>query len=371
MKRAWIALTAGAAALAVAVPSPAQANPPVPATSYAAAVKISPGAGVSTQVTTGGAIGGLLDFLTPVLNQVVTPLTSQLSALPGTLVSDLATLTGGGYSASSNGSTTSPPSSGYPTCSAGGWTSDNCFGPTVPNVAAAPLLSVGTGTLQGYATADSTGAYGQARTAGVMLTVLGLPIGNLGAVESSAQCLSTGVCKGQATLADLSLLGGAITARTGDDGSLQVALNHSAFATVGSYGSPTTLAGTGLTASAQAAGGRLKVTISLSLDQLLSALGVPNTLVDLNASDAGSTIALTVTIGSSSSSDSESAKAAGLQIGLGVNAAIGISILGLATIQVAAQDTSDTGDLVDLQLGYTTAASGDNVGPSGAPPDLT
>lgn len=371
MKRTLITLVAGATTLVAAVGVPATADSAPLSTSYAAAAKVTPGSGIAPNVTTGGALGGLLDFLTPVLDQVVNPLTAQLTALSGTVVGDLAgALTGAGLAANSPGTPQSPPASGYPDCASGGWTNDTCFGPLVPTISAAPLLSLGSGTLQGYAAADPTGSYAKARTAGIALNVLGVSLGNLGVAESSAQCVSQ-VCAGQSSLTGLSLLGGAVAARTGDDGTLQVSLNGSSFTAPSAYSSPTTLSGAGVSATAQAQGGLLKITVGLGLDQLLTAVGIPDVLAGLNASGAGSTISLTVTIGAGSSTSGDSASAAGLEIGLGLSANISISVLGLVTVGVSAPDTSATGNLIDLRLAYTTAANAQAPNPSGAPPNLT
>jgi hypothetical protein len=101
MKRTLVSLIATASLVVVALPGSAAADTPL-ATSYAAAAKVTPGAGLAPQVTTAGALGGLLDFLTPVLDNVVTPLTTQLLSLPTTLVSDVVSgLVGAGYEANS------------------------------------------------------------------------------------------------------------------------------------------------------------------------------------------------------------------------------------------------------------------------------
>jgi hypothetical protein len=372
MKRVLVACAAASLAV-VYFPAAAAADPAALNTSYAAAAKVTPGGGVTPQLTTSGALGSLLDFLTPVLNQVVTPLTTQLTGLPSTLVADLVTgLTASGYSAASPTSAQSPPASGFPNCSSNGWSADDCFGPLVPTVSAAPLLTVGSGTLQGYAAADSTGAFGQAQTAGVLLSVLGISVGNLGAATSASQCLSSRVCTSSATLTSLSLLGGTVAAKTASDGSLLVSLSGGSYAALSTLSSPVTLTPAGiLSASAQAVGGALQLKIGLSLTDLLSAFGIPNVLASLNATDTGSTVSLTLTIGPGTKSATDSATAWGLEVGIGLSANIQLSILGLVTVGVVVPADSTTGNLVDLQLAYTSAANADVVNPSGAPPALT
>jgi hypothetical protein len=374
MKRSFIAAAATLAlgATVAVPPAVATADSPALGTSYATAAKVTPGGGITTTVTTGGAVGGLLDFLTPVLEGLIDPLTSQLLSLPGTVVNDLSSgLSGAGLSANSPSSPLSPPSSGYPDCSSSGWSSDTCFGPLVPNISAAPLLTLGTGTLQGYAAADSSGAYGKARTAGIVLSLLGLPLGTLGVAESSSRCLTGHDCTSGGTLTGLSLLGGAIAAQTGSDGGLQVSVGGGALLPASSLSAPVTVNAAGLTASVQsAANGTLQVSVGLGLSSLLSALGI-GSLDALNGTDAGSTIALTLTIGSGASASSTSSSAWGLEIGLGIQADIAISVLGIVSVGLSIDSDSGTGNLADLQLAYSAATPPDNVNPSGAPPALT
>ena len=370
MKRTLVSLIATASLVVVALPGSAAADTPL-ATSHAAAAKVTPGAGLAPQVTTAGALGGLLDFLTPVLDNVVTPLTTQLLSLPTTLVSDVVSgLVGAGYEANSPNTPQSPPSSGFPDCSTGTWTSATCYGPLVPTISAAPLLTLGTGTLQGYAAADATGSYSAARTAGLDLSVLGISLGDLGVASSSSQCLASGVCSSAGTLASLSLLSGVVSARTATDGSLQVSVNGSSFAPLSALTSPTTVSAAGVTATVQAQGAALRVNVALSLDQLLGALGIADVLSSLNASVLSSTITLSLTIGAGQATTTGGVSAWGLELGLGLSADIEISVVGLVQVSVVVPGDATSGNLLDLELAYTTATSAASTGLSGAPPDL-
>jgi hypothetical protein len=371
MKRALIVLVATSLTV-TASPASAGADPVPLNTSYAAAAKITPGGGITPQVTTGGALGGLLDFLTPVLDQVVTPLTAQLLSLPSTLVGSLVGgLTDAGYYANSPSSAQSPPASGYPTCASDGWNSDDCYGPLVPTISAAPLLTLGTGTLQGYAAADSTGSFGQAQTAGLMLSLLGINVGNLGVASSASQCLASHVCSSSSTLTGLSLLAGAVAAKTASDGSLLVSLNSGSYVALSTVSSPVTLSAAGvLSATAQSVGGALQLKIGLSLHDLLGALGIADVLSSLDATDSGSAVTLTMTIGPGTQTASDTTSAWGLEVGIGLSANLQLSVLGLVTVGLVATDPTGA-NLVDLQLGYTSAVNATNTDPSGAPPALT
>ncbi len=371
-KRMLLTLTAATAVVTTAIMSavPAGADPAL-GTSYAAAVKISTGSGMAVDVSTGGDIGGLLDFLTPVLDQVVTPLTSAVTALPGTLVSDLVGgLSGTGLVANSTSSSQSPPGSGFPTCTSGGWSTDNCYSVASVPVPAAPVLNLTTGALQGYAAADSSGAYASAQTAGVSLSLLGVNIGTLGVVSSTSQCLASTACSSGSSITGVSLLNGTVAVKSASDGSLLVSVNGGGYASLAALGQ-STVSAAGLSAIVGPSNGYLKVAISLSLDQLLTGLGISDVLSSLNASDSGSQITLTLMLGGRQDSASET-RAWGLRLGVGLTADIGISVLGLVSAAVSVTDSSATGDLVDLQLAYTSAANADgSSNPSGAPPALT
>lgn len=373
MNHKLIALTAAGTLAAgfLAVPAVA-ADPSSLGASYSAAAKVTPGAGVAPVVTTTGAIGGLLDFLTPVLDQVVTPLTAALTTLPSTLISDLvAGLTGSGYVANSPTSAQSPPASGFPTCGSNGWSTDDCYGPLVPTISAAPLLTLGTGTLQGYAAADSTGAYARSRTAGLTLSLLGVSVGNIGVSDSTSQCLATRVCSSTASLTGVSLLGGAVRVQSDSSGAVQVSLNNGSFVALSSLTSSTTVSAAGVTAHVQGQGSMLRVGIDLSLTQLLGALGVADVLGTLGATDAGTTASLTLTVGTGKATATDTTKAWGLELGVGLSANVAISVLGLISVGVSAPDTTTNGDLFDAQFAYTAAANADSTNTSGAPPELT
>lgn len=368
MKRS---LTAAATAVALATAVVGIAPPAQAGTnrgiSHASAARISIGSGLHASVSTGGDLGGLLDFLTPVLNQVVNPLTSNLNSLSDDFVSDLAAgLTGVSFAADSSSSAGSM-SGDYPSCSSPGWSDGNCFGPLLPAVAAPPLVTVTTGTLQGYAGTDDTGAKAQSRAADLGLNVLGLQLGTLGAANASASCTAAGDCTASSTLTGLNLLGGKVLARTGSTG-LEVSLNGSAYAPLATYSGVTSVTAGLVSATAQSAGNMLQLRIGITLSQLLSALGIGASLDDLNTADAGTSVSLILTIGAGSVTTGGTATAYGLRIGLGLDAAVSLSVLGLvsANVNVAAGANA----LVTVDLGYVSAKAPETFDTSGAPPDL-
>ena len=73
--------------------------------------------------------------------------------------------------------------------------------------------------VQGYATGDSTGYYAAARTASPTLSAVGVSVGSLGVVTSSASCLADGSCTASSAVTGASLLGGLIRVQTGAGGS--------------------------------------------------------------------------------------------------------------------------------------------------------
>jgi hypothetical protein len=170
----------------------------------------------------------------------------------------------------------------------------------------------------------------------------------------------------------LSLLGGQVKAQTDSNGLLQVSTNGGPFVGVSSLSSPVSVAGAGVTATAQSQGAALRVNISMRLDDLLAALGISADLDSLNTTVTSSAITLGLSIGTSTTSGADTAESAGLELGVGLSTNVQLSVLGLATVSLTAPDTTATGNLVDLQLAYASAANtAPQSDPSGAPPALT
>jgi hypothetical protein len=223
----------------------------------------------------------------------------------------------------------------------------------VPGVSTASIgLTVG--TAQGYATGDSDGYVAAAGTAQQDLALLGVDLGDIGTVQSTAGCDASSTCTAGQKLGDGSLFGGALT---------YALVNGNVVAQVG----PATVGSTpvAVTSSVQASvtsTNLLKLTITLTPSQLLGALG--DSLSSLGGplggtlSDNGTTATLTVTIGPGNTTTAgSSAKAWGLDVNASLSADIklSLSVLGLG---VAKLEVTATGRLLDFKLAYSEADAG-------------
>jgi hypothetical protein len=306
---------------------------------------------ITTHVTNGGLLSGVLTTLT---TNVATPLAN----LPGTLVTGLATgITDSGLSATNPSNSQPRPSSTYsfPTCGQQGWTNPgDCYGPTVPNVTT-NALSLSVGSTQGYATGDSAGYIAATKTADPTITLLGVLIGDLGLVESSASCTAASVCSTDQKLSNGSLFNGALTYSL---------VNGQVVAKVGAVtvGSTPVTVTSAVKATVTAATG-LTLTITLSTTQLLGAIGQTlatlGTLLGDTVLDNSTTATLTVTIGPGSTTTAgSSATAWGLDVNATLTADVKLKILTLLGISLGTYEVTASGQLVDLKLAYSNATAG-------------
>ena len=311
----------------------------------------SSGGTVSTHATNSGLLGGLLTTLT---NNVLTP----LGNLPGTLTSALATgITDVGLSATNPTSSQPRPSSTYsfPTCGQQGWTNPgDCYGPTVPDLSA-NAISLSVGSTQGYATGDSAGYIAAAKTADPNLTLLGVTIGDLGLVESSASCTAASVCAPDQKLSGGSLFGGALT---------YALVNGNVVAQVGGVTIGTTpVAVTSAVKASVSATNLLTLTITLTTAQVLGAVGQTlsslGTLLGDTITAGSTTSTLTVTIGpGNTTSAGSSATAWGLALTATLNADVKLNVLTLLGLSLGSVEYTATGQLLDLKLAYSEADAG-------------
>jgi hypothetical protein len=359
-----------AAALVAPTMTPAAASTPT-GSAYAAAVKATAGTGVSVNVTT----TGLLQFLSPILSGLVNPLTTALLAAPNQLVSGVVGgLAGTGKQASSASTQVTRPASGYPTCT-GSWTSSNCYGPATGSVPLSPLLSISTGTLQGYATGDATGFIGSAQTANPVLSLLSLNnLINLGVVQSTSSCTLAGTCSSTQSVTGLSALGGLVTASVASsDGLLKLTVAGVPL-TAGNVNVPAGLP-SGVTSLSVSLGSNLAtLKIGISLTTLLAGLGLAGALSG-SLTTTGTSVYLTLTIGPGSVTGSGSVQAWGLEVGVDLSATISLTLLGLAGVTVSVPtgiSGTSYGNLLDLKLAYTNAYAGSALatGPQWIPPGV-
>jgi hypothetical protein len=223
----------------------------------------------------------------------------------------------------------------------------------VPGVSTASIgLTVG--TAQGYATGDSDGYVAATGTAQSDLSLLGVDLGDLGAVQASADCDASSTCTAEQKLSAGSLFGGALTYSLA---------NGNVVAQVGavSVGSTPVIVTSGVQAQVTATN-LLKLTISLSTSQLLGALG--DTLGSLGGplggtlTDNGTSGTLTVTIGpGNTTTTGSSAKAWGIDVKVTLSADVkfNLSVLGLGVVKL---EVSANGQLLDFKLAYSEADAG-------------
>lgn len=320
---------------------------------------------ISTPVVTAKLLGIInLGEVAKLTTNLATPLIN----LPGTLVTALANgITGSGLSATNPSTAQGRPSSTYsfPTCGQQGWTTPgDCYGPTVSGVSTS-AIALTVGATQGYATGDTAGYVAAAETADPNLTLLGINIGDLGVIDSSAACSSASVCAPDQKLSGGSLFGGALT--------YSIA-NGKVVAKVGSVTVGTTpVTVTSAVKATVSATNLLTLSITVSTTQLLGGLGdtlaTLGTLLGGTLVDAGTTATLSVTIGPGNTTTAgASATAWGLDVNASLTADVkfNLTVLGLGLLNL---ETTASGQLIDLKLAYSNATAGSLL-PSWIPPGL-
>lgn len=349
----------------------AQASTPSGSSSASTAVAL-PGNGISVQTS----FTGLLGLLSPILSGVVTPLLNTVAALPSQVLTGVAQAIGGvGLTATNTINSLALPAtqSGFPTnCTSGGWTTTNCFGPILPTISLAPLLSLGTGLAQGYAAVNSTGYISRTQITDPNITVLGLPIGDLGVIGGQAFCGSAaGTCQATESFTGASLFGGVIRLQLANNSNLlSVSIENGPWTNVSDLsGSLKTINDVlGLDSnhdilSIKASGSLLTIQGKLDLQALLSGIGLGGLLSGISGiADANTVGQLTLTLGPGQNVTSTSTQSWGLELGLDLSGTISLSLLGgLAgvTIGIPTNITSTSlGNLLDLKLAYANATSG-------------
>ena len=384
--RAGVAAVAVAALLAstLAGSSPSNANTCSSACGSASSAAAEVDTGSTLTTTSSVKLLGAISLNTLTTN-VVTPLLNALTALPQSLINTLTTalVTGTGLQATNPSTTQNRPAAGtFPVCGQQGWVAstasatNDCYTLTSPTTATSSLVNLSLNAAQGYATGDTQGYIGAAHVAAPSLTLLGIALGNLGVVESTASCSSASpsVCAAtQAITQNASLLGGAVTLSLAN-GTSVVTVNGTPLLS----GHTVTVAG--LT-TATLNGNLLSLKIGLNLTQLLGILGLPNLLTVLGAlgviTDNGTQATLTVTLGPGNTiAAGTSAESWGLQVGVDLTTDIKLAVallLPLATIEVTAGGTGadpvNKPDLVNLKLAHSAAQAGATA-PTWVPPGL-
>ena len=368
--RLTVAAVLASGAAVVAAAQPAQAD--TVGASYSAAVNVQAGGGVDPTIGTTGSLAGLLDFVQPVLDQFATPVASAISQLPGTAVSGLVNAATGSLVANSTGSQSAPSSGTWPACSDSGWNSTNCYNASTTAAAGGVPVSLSLGAAKGWASSDSSTAAAGSQVASASVTALGLNVATVDTAQSVTSCTGpngsqSGSCTSSPSFGTANLVGGGVKVTSAADGSLLVSVGGASPVPVGSLPGQSTVTWNGSTVAVTASGSSLELAIPMTLDQLLSQLGIADTLSSLNATDDGSTITLDVYVGPWSASSPS--RTAGLRIGIGLTADIAVSVLGLVDVTVSQGDSS-LGNLAAVELAYTAAAAADSSDGSAPLPTL-
>ncbi len=362
------------AALLCCAVVPANADSiPDGATAYAGAVAYAPG-GLSATIDASGALGALIaPFVDPVLDSVTGTLVPTINSLNSAIAAQLGSLsTSTGLQATTPSSQQADPAPNWPGCTDGAFTSSTCYVALNQGVDGGSIVSLKIPTVRGYTLADANGNQalsGHAETTHPDLSVLGVDIGDLGAITASSTCANTGTPVAtpvaQSSLADASLLGGAVTADT-VDGALQVSVGGTPLtgSTTVPYGSRV------VTVSFD--GSALTLSVPLGLSDLLAGAGInaPDGITD--AGD--STLALTVKIGPGISNQTAGSQAWGLETEVGLNGTLQLGIAGLATAALTVAPTGgvdSSSNLFNLGLAVTNCtAAADSDGTGFLPPLL-
>jgi hypothetical protein len=352
MKRAAVGVVAvAAAATLVAGSAPALSSTTGQGLAKSQAANATAG---TVTTSTNASVLGLVTLPANVTNTL-----NALVALPGQVAQPLITglVTGTGLQAQNGATQLRRPASGsFPSCT-GAWAAGNCYGPVVSPISTS-VVALSTNALQGYATADSQGFVGAAHAAGPALTLLGINIGNLGVIDSSAECSSASpsVCDTTQKLTGGSLLNGALT-YTIANGTLAAQLNGTTL----TNGVTLPVAGFG---TVKLNGNLLTLALTVPFSNLLSLLNISG----LTTTSSSATLTVAIGPGSATVSGS-SAKAWGLDVNASLNVSFSVTVSLLGLLGLATLTSTATGNLLDLKLAYSEADAG-SLPPGWVPPGL-
>ena len=382
--RTMLGTLTAVALLSAYAPSPASAAVPTPitpgATAYSAPASTGTAA-MSAALTLTGALGGLLNgLITPIVNTALNPLVAALQGSINTIVGSAlgasSTYTGGSPTDQSGPNPAAFPGDlpgGLPS-PCGSSTSKPCYQGTTIAVNAQPLATVGASGLTGYtqqvlATASAANAiFGRTQVASPSISVLPAitsllnPLVTASTVDAKVTCPNDGVTAPSAQLsaASVTLLGGVVT----------FSVLNGAITTLSVNGTPYTMASLPVLSVAgvvvQPYGTAVKVTIPLTLAQVLTGLGIGAGAVTELLGDAvgGTGLSLSIIVGPKSQVTTTTAKAWGLGIGVDVSGSLAFTLLGVvgATVSVPSGIAGGNyGNVLDLRLGYATCTSGSAV----------
>jgi hypothetical protein len=379
------ALTLGAAALAA--PAAGASGVSNGATAYSAGAATG-AANLSATLTLTGAVGGLLDgMISPIVSSALNPL---VQALQGTVNGVVAGVLGAG-SPNAAGTPTQQaaavagtfPNETFPggaACTSGSATQP-CYATLSAPVHAAPLADITAGVVHGFtqqtrASDDPTNPiYGRAQVTSVAVSVLSgisaltSPLAGVAAVDAKANCPGDGAADPSVSVSatDVTLLGGLVRLDVLNGAVADLTINGASVGTLANL-APIALPG-GVTVRSY--GTSVRVDVTLSLDQLLTGLGLAGLAVSqLLADVTSSSLTLSILAGPNSTVTANSAKAWGLGLGVDLSGSLEFDLLGLAGARVALPTgigAGNFGNVLDLRLAYASCSAG-TAPPSSHPP---
>lgn len=345
---------------------------------------------VNAQLPSGGGLLNVIlgPVLNPILNGLVSPLVGTLTNLPTQLVAALLTgVFGTGLESSvssgsafvTNGECALSPAFGIPgvDCDLRG---DAYYAAGIGELVSAagglasPILNLELDTVHGVTErlpSNGETVVAKSEVTGLELRLLSLiRVLDIGTIIARSECSPTKVSSSDPppTLTDanvIGLVGGPSLISLSLAGDDLVAVSILDWVNIGAAGVDLDLGlGDGLGATARLDSNLLHVRIELSLEHLLSGLGL-GVVSSLLSSVVETDIALLVTLGPGTftPTDGQAATAAwGLGVGLGLEVNVGIRLPGLAAIKIttppAVSGPDSLGNIADLRLAYTNCSTG-------------
>lgn len=324
-----------------------------------------------------GAVGGLINgLISPIVNGALNPLINTVQGTLSTVVASTLGVSSPLVAGNPSGPSLPAPGAfpgdlpaGLPApCTTGTLpvpVPQPCFSATGPGSVSLPgLVTLTTGALRGY-TQQVTGTntiLGRAQVADVSVAALPAlpslvsPLVNVSTIDSLATCPVGGGASANVATATVNLLGGLLSLKVLNGEISTITLGGGTYTLTAL---PTVTVG-GFTLSAY--GTALKLSIALSLANVLTALGLDSSIIGQLTNDAlpNTSLTLSVIVGPNSQVTSTSAQAWGLGIGVDLSGSLGFTLLGLvgATVSVPSGiGGGNYGNLLDARLAYTSCTS--------------
>jgi hypothetical protein len=378
LKRVLAPVIVAAMLVGAAAPAAAESEPGSDAVSSSTGWQVNRGSfGLEVSLPPDSLVGGLLGWaLNPIINNILTPVTSALNGIPAAVVNPLLGAVAGESTAGtpSSGSPASEPfslaagnspSSGNPASCTDA--SGTCYASPITVGADLGILKLALGTVHGLtepvSTASGYDLVAQSQVAGLDLGLLGIDLLKLDALTSSTRCtvVGEGTPRATASSAGLSLLGGIVTVGIAEGtGALNVSIAGTPIVGLGAVDLDAIAGDIGSLVDVSLDEHLLRVGIGLSVEDLLRSLGVPglwDLLRTLVLKKADAKIVLEISNGLRA--DETSAEAAGLHLGDGLDVNIEANLLRLvgARIATAVSAAAAANNLVSLDLARTSCAS--------------